>query len=103
MIGRAIHKSGMYTIQSENNYAYSTSCREMWAMLWHCIAGHPSHKVLRRMVYSSIGDIDVCEACIKAKMSRLSFPTLEFRTNRCFDIIHSNIWDSSPVDGFNNQ
>lgn len=45
----------------------------------------------------------ICEACIKAKMCRLSFFPSEYKSENCFDFIHSDVWSLAPIDRLHNE
>lgn len=55
------------------------------------------------MVTNSIENINMCGAYIKAKMSRPSFPISKSKADKCFDLIHLDVWGSALVEGFNTQ
>lgn len=65
--------------------------------------GHPSTKIFKQMIPFVKESPDTCETCVKGKMSRLPFYNSESRTGRCFELIHSNVWGSTPIEGLNNK
>jgi len=60
---------------------------------WHKCLGHPSDKVLKKI----IKDIKIpqnkqpCEGCAKGKMTDISHPKSEKRSNKPFEKIHSDV------------
>ena len=67
--------------------------------LWHGRLGHVNYDSLKRLInlnHMPTFQIDIkhkCKTCVKAKMTRLSFQTIE-RNTEPLDMIHSDIHDS---------
>lgn len=36
----------------------------------------------------------VCDSCVRAKHTRLSFPSSNIKSDACFDLIHCDVWGS---------
>lgn len=76
--------------------------------LWHRRLGHPSNKVLRQLVSSSLlgsqflVSNSFCSDCAMAKSIRISFPSQDHTSTAPFQLIHSDVWMSSvsSVSGF---
>lgn len=64
--------------------------------VWHQRLGHPSDRVLQCFDLSL--NSNNCDSCHYAKQHRLSFDELFGRANKCFDLVHSDVWGNAPVD-----
>ncbi|KAL3651564.1 hypothetical protein CASFOL_004566 [Castilleja foliolosa] len=64
-----------------------------WDM-WHRRLGHPSDKVLKMiLVMSGVRqNNNVCDACLRAKQPRSSFPFSANRASCTFELIHLDLW-----------
>ena len=64
--------------------------------VWHKRLGHPSNKKLSHLDFiknvSMNNQAQVCDACFKAKHTRLPFPISTIKTIACLDLIHCDIW-----------
>ncbi|CAH9074692.1 unnamed protein product, partial [Cuscuta europaea] len=68
--------------------------------LWHQRLGHASDGRLHHIT-SLKGfreSSKFCDPCIRAKQTRLSFPTSTIKTTRCFELIHCDIWGGYRCD-----
>lgn len=71
--------------------------------IWHRRLGHPNNVVLTHLLQSGVlGSTDKsllvdCSSCKLGKSKTLPFPILGSRANKCFDIIHSDVWGITPV------
>ncbi|KAK1412293.1 hypothetical protein QVD17_33424 [Tagetes erecta] len=62
---------------------------------WHNRLGHASTSKLSHVNFLknvSFRQKDVCDSCIKAKFTRLPFPTSTTKTSACFDLLHCDVW-----------
>ncbi|CAH9141419.1 unnamed protein product [Cuscuta epithymum] len=68
--------------------------------LWHQRLGHASDGKLHHI--SSLKGFrrsnNFCDPCIRAKQTRLPFPTSSIKTTRCFELIHCDIWGGYRCD-----
>ena len=76
-------------------------------ILLHRRLGHPPFHLLQTMypLYFEKLSIDklVCEACQLAKSKRKTYPSMNLRCHRPFQLIHCDIWGPSPhldINGF---
>ena len=55
---------------------------------WHYRLGHPSSQALSNLSFISSNDSkhELCEVCLCAKQTRMSFPISENKAMNCFDI-----------------
>jgi len=67
--------------------------------IWHCKLGHPSRQALSYISSSFRGSHmnDLCDVCLRAKQTRMSFLLSENKALNCFDLIHCDIWGSYHV------
>ena len=69
----------------------------MW--MWHRRLGHPSLGYLKRLfpLFNNSNQTLNCEACVLAKSHKQSyFPSMS-RSNKPFDLIHSDVWGPAPI------
>ncbi|XP_035539890.1 uncharacterized protein LOC118344151 [Juglans regia] len=106
IIGRGTKRGGLYYLDDfDPGRAYHThhqpSNQERQIWLWHRRLGHPSFGYLRHLLpdlFSSLQPIDFkCDTCIKVKSQRVSYPISLNKTNALFALIHSDVWEPSPI------
>lgn len=95
MTGEAKESGGRFILKKEEIQTHVIAKREN-IMQWHLKMGYPSDKILHFLFPNKtckIKDIsNKCEACIKAKMSRLPFILSNHTVENYFELIHSYIW-----------
>ena len=72
---------------------------------WHKKLGHPNSVVLSHLLKNGFlsnkitipGSSFNCSVCKLAKSKILPFPSNAHRADKCFDIIHSDVWGISPI------
>ncbi|KAK2976922.1 hypothetical protein RJ640_015898 [Escallonia rubra] len=69
---------------------------------WHMWLGHSNIQKLNSLVrnnfvLSSSSTISPCSSCLMGKMSRLPLASIDHRSSKPFDIIHSDVWGPAPV------
>lgn len=94
--GRLI--DGLYVIRPELSVLMATRTNASSAALWHQRLGHPSDRILHCFDLSLIHDTKNCDSCQFAKLHRLPFPEHSNRYNKLFELVHSDTWDSAPID-----
>ncbi|KAI3736523.1 hypothetical protein L2E82_26344 [Cichorium intybus] len=66
--------------------------------VWHRRLGHASEPKLQRIDFLKSFTYALknktCDSCVKAKHTRLSFPSSSIKTVECFDLLHCDIWGS---------
>ncbi|RVW79104.1 Retrovirus-related Pol polyprotein from transposon RE1 [Vitis vinifera] len=74
------------------------------SMVWHRRLGHPNTQILSHVLNSDLpGNKDryslslECDSCKLGKSKTLPFPLHASRASHCFDLIHSDVWEPSPV------
>lgn len=73
--------------------------------VWHKRLGHPNSTILSCLLNSGLlGNKDnfsslsfTCETCKLGKSTILPFSLASHHSNKCFDIIHSDVWSILPV------
>lgn len=66
--------------------------------LWHRRLGHlPLSRFRFLSVGSSVSDTQFCDACCRAKQTRLPFPLSTSMSANNFDLIHCDIWGPYPT------
>ena len=76
--------------------------------VWHCRLGHPSHKVLCKVLSSvnpslSVKECSFCDACQIGKLHQIVFKPSINKSVHAFDLIYSDVWGPSfhpSVDGY---
>jgi hypothetical protein len=74
-------------------------CQEL--LLLHHRLGHPSFAAMSRsypLLFNACPrESLICDACEFAKYTRFLYPSLGLRSNKSFDVIHSNVWGPCEV------
>jgi hypothetical protein len=75
--------------------------------VWHKCLGHPNSIVLSPLLnsgllgnkdqFSSHNVLFYCSTCKLSKSQTLPFTSLSSRATNSFDIIHSDVWDITPI------
>lgn len=73
---------------------------------WHNRLGHPSEKVVRRLVSQfalplSSNKFPVCDLCHMGKSHRLRLPNSHVRSSSPFELIYSDLWGPAPISSNN--
>nr|KAJ0213988.1 hypothetical protein LSAT_V11C400204210 [Lactuca sativa] len=78
---------GLYRMGTMERKAFATTFE-----VWHKRLDHPSSNKISNLDFiknvPSSSKIEVCDACFKAKHTRLPFPISEIKIASCFDLIH---------------
>jgi GAG-pre-integrase domain len=107
IIGRGTKRGGLYHLDDWKNGSVNltksiSTNREGKIWRWHRRLGHPSFGYMRKLMPIFFSDLDIsvfeCETCIKAKSYRVSYPISISRSNSLFDLVHSDVWGSSPIN-----
>jgi len=74
--------------------------------LWHRRLGHPSNQALSNLstiisgVLGSSNHKELCDVCLRAKQTQLSFTISKNKVSKPFDLIHCDIWGAYFVKYF---
>ncbi|WZZ65969.1 hypothetical protein YC2023_077339 [Brassica napus] len=71
--------------------------------LWHARLGHPHTRALNLMLPGVVFKNDDCEACISGKHCRTVFSQSSTIYERCFDLVHSDVWTAPCVSRENHK
>ncbi|KAG7583636.1 Ribonuclease H-like superfamily [Arabidopsis suecica] len=63
-------------------------------VLWHNRLGHPHSRALNLLLPGFSYDCAKCEACILGKHCKVVFPKSNTIYEKCFDLVHSDVWTS---------
>jgi Integrase core domain/GAG-pre-integrase domain/gag-polypeptide of LTR copia-type len=99
MIGEGSLRNGLYYLEENNKCFVSTKNSDKGHLL-HLRFGHPSDRVLNKLFYYN-HDSSNCDVCRFAKQTRLPFSNSITKSEKCFELIHSDVWGPSPVDSYN--
>ncbi|KAL2902683.1 Retrovirus-related Pol polyprotein from transposon TNT 1-94, partial [Bienertia sinuspersici] len=101
-------KSGLYAVDSKKSTGRSTHLvSEEDAKLWHLRYGHlPFNKLHLVCLITSVSNTlnCICQVCPKVKQVRFSFSISSSMSNKCFELLHLDIWGPYNIltyDGFN--
>lgn len=75
---------------------------------WHHMLGHASLSTLQHLPFlkhlcNKSHSIKSCDACFKAKQSRLSFPHSDIQSTALFELIHIDIWGPCREETITNK
>jgi Integrase core domain/GAG-pre-integrase domain len=99
-IGEGYLKNGLYYLDNSSNSCFVLSSILPRDKLLHRRFGHPSDQVLNKLFCYNLDSSD-CDICKFAKQTRLSFPLSTSVSEKCFDLIHSDVWGPAPIDSYN--
>ena len=102
ILGRGTERGGLYYVDEETHKGHTllthgSNEQQMW--MWHRRLGHPSLGYLKRLfpLFNNSNQTLNCEACVLAKSHKQSyFPSMS-RSNKPFDLIHSDVWGPAPI------
>jgi transposase InsO family protein len=97
-----VHNGLYYLDEGSDEVAFVTKmspCQEL--LLLHYRLGHHSFATMSH-IYPSIFNACsreslICDACEFAKHTRVPYPSLGLRSNKPFDVIHSDVWGPCEV------
>ncbi|XP_059284755.1 uncharacterized protein LOC132038046 [Lycium ferocissimum] len=95
-IGVGRKRNGLYYLEPMEGGQALMVQKSVSASLWHRRLGHlPMNRIslVPSLSISFDGNKNMfCDACCKAKQTRLSFPTSMIKTEHAFDLIYCDIW-----------
>jgi transposase InsO family protein len=97
-----MHDGLYYLDQGSDEVALATCMSPSQELfLYHCRLGHLSFTALSRIYPSLFSSCHmeslVCDACELAKHTRSTYPSRALRSNKPFDVIHSDVWGPCEV------
>lgn len=64
---------------------------------WHKRLDYSSSKMISNLDFvnnvSRNNQVEMCDACFKARHTRLPFPISEIKNIVCFYLVHCNVWE----------
>ena len=95
LIGLGDHKYGVYYPRNAD-HARIMMVKKSTRGIWHRRLGHPSDRNLSYLsevcnFASSNDDVECCDACHRAKQTRLPFPVSDNKATFPFSLIHCNL------------
>jgi GAG-pre-integrase domain len=99
-IGEGHLENGLYFLDS-NKSIFNSRKYDNLSELWHKRVGHPSDKILNYMFEFSKDYCSKCEICKLAKHTKLPFCNSSTKSNKVFELVHSDVWGSAPVTSYN--
>nr|KAJ0185641.1 hypothetical protein LSAT_V11C900482860 [Lactuca sativa] len=92
LIGMGRCKDGLYNVEDMDASIKSIAIK-VDTKSWHRRLGHVSNSRLQNIsFFNTIGEIDHCDSCIKAKQAILPFQVSFIKTSAPLDLIHCDIW-----------
>ncbi|CAN7030331.1 unnamed protein product, partial [Brassica rapa subsp. trilocularis] len=110
MIGKGVTKGELYLLEDLTPVSrYSCSFTSVSSSglsknaLWHARLGHPHNKALKLMLPGVSFENNDCEACILGKHCRTVFTKSTTVYEKCFDLIHSDVWTAPCLSRENHK
>jgi GAG-pre-integrase domain len=100
VIGDGSLKNELYYLNQEK-FNRNSRKEEKLSTLWHRRIGHLSNKILKYLFDFLNLDNSSCEVCKLGKYTRLPFNLSICKSEKPFDLIHSDVWDPTPIESFN--
>ncbi|KAM1354495.1 hypothetical protein PS2_028626 [Malus domestica] len=114
---RGLCNNGLYPIPMPTRYASSKPIfpataflgHQVNSSLWHSRLGHPSNPltslILKKSNIHVVPDSSpmLCTTCLEGKFSKLPFMPVLSKSNKSFEIVHSDVWGPAPcmsIEGF---
>jgi hypothetical protein len=85
---------------NENIYIFITK-KEDSDTFWHKRIEHLSDKILKSLFYFKNLDCSNCEVYKLGKHNKLPFGLSNYKSKKLFELIHSDVWSSAPIESFN--
>ncbi|WZY86882.1 hypothetical protein YC2023_033266 [Brassica napus] len=108
LIGKGITKGELYLLEeldpvSNYNCSFTTASSLNKNALWHARLGHPHGRALNLMLPGVLFENKDCEACILGKHCKTVFPNSTSVYDKCFDLIHSDVWTAPCISRDNHK
>lgn len=96
LIGAGKQRDGLYLLEPVCDSRQAFGC-VVDAEVWHRRLGHASGIKLQGIC--EVAD-SVCESCMRAKQTRITFPSSSIQTRNCFELLHCDIWGGYKTASF---
>ncbi|KAL0641356.1 hypothetical protein Bca4012_102542 [Brassica carinata] len=108
LIGKGITKGELYLLEeldpiSNHNCSFTSASSLNKNALWHARLGHPHGRALNLMLPGVSFENKDCEACILGKHCKIVFPNSTSVYDKCFDLIHSDVWTAPCISRDNHK
>ncbi|WZY72232.1 hypothetical protein YC2023_004472 [Brassica napus] len=110
VIGKGVTKGDLYLLEdlapvSDISCSFTTASVPSLNKnaLWHARLGHPHNKALKLMLPGVSFENNDCEACILGKHCKTVFPNSSTVYEKCFDLIHSDVWTAPCLSRENHK
>jgi hypothetical protein len=100
VIGKGLMKNGLYYLNYEK-LNLNIRQEDQLSTLRHRRVGHHSDKVLKKLFGFSNIDNSNCEIYKLEKSTKLPFKISSCKSEKPFDLIHSDVWSPAPIVLFN--
>ncbi|CAN0825128.1 Retrovirus-related Pol polyprotein from transposon TNT 1-94 [Linum grandiflorum] len=105
LIGRGELRGGLYYWKQDvsDQSQAMVSRRSISMDHWHQRLGHASSAKLKQLFNGLSVDSSVlphCDACVRAKQTRIVFPHSSIKTTACFELLHCDIWGDYKTASF---
>ncbi|KAL0641872.1 hypothetical protein Bca4012_102526 [Brassica carinata] len=108
LIGKGVTKGELYMLEkldpvSNHNCSFTSASSLNKNALWHARLGHPHERALNLMLPGVSFENNECEACILGKHCRTVFTKSTTVYEKCFDLIHSDVWTAPCLSRDNHK
>ncbi|CAL9217264.1 unnamed protein product [Arabidopsis halleri] len=95
VFGQRGTKDDLYVLEDTSlNSSISANNVKTSVVLWQDRLGHPHSRALNLLLPGLSYDCSHCEACILGKHCKTVFPKSNAIYEKCFDLVHSDVWTS---------
>ena len=109
VIGKGHTHNELYHLQKTEVFGTSSSqclasiSNGVDSNIWHARLGHPHTRALNLILPGVVFKNDECEACILGKHCRTVFPRSGTIYEKCFDLVHSDVWTAPCLSRENHK
>ena len=109
VIGKGHSHQELYHLQktklseSASSFCMVSTSTGVESTIWHARLGHPHTRALNLMLPGVVFKNDECEACILGKHCRTVFPRSSTIYEKCFDLVHSDVWTAPCMSRENHK
>jgi hypothetical protein len=99
IISEGFHERELYFL-NEEKYNFNIQ-KEDFGTLWHKRIGHQSDKILKSIFDFKELDCSNCEIYKLEKHTILPFDSSNYKSEKPFELIHSDVWGPALIESFN--
>jgi Reverse transcriptase (RNA-dependent DNA polymerase)/gag-polypeptide of LTR copia-type/Integrase core domain/GAG-pre-integrase domain len=97
-IGEGRLENELYLLDFQNKFCCNANKTMDLNNLWHYRIGYPSDKVLKNLMSLPTLNSSHCEICRMSKQTRPPYQLSTSKSQKCFELIHSDVWGPAPID-----